>query len=140
MQNFLHEEKIHFLVRLNHYILLTTSVWKLNSLLANIHMVWKWCLKILFLNLILTVLLTQLEIEKKNWFHTIFVTHRHSLCDSQAYCKKSLGFYNVIWFNQCCIGCTVKLRNCQNNNVLIFFKDLYPIKFWWVSEHDAHLA
>ena len=27
MQNFLHEEKIHFFVRLYHYILLTTYVW-----------------------------------------------------------------------------------------------------------------
>ena len=35
MQNFLHEEKIHFFVRFNNCMLLTTSVWKLNSLLAN---------------------------------------------------------------------------------------------------------
>ena len=27
MQNFLHEEKVNFFVRLYHYILLTTSVW-----------------------------------------------------------------------------------------------------------------
>ena len=26
-KNFLHKEKIHFFVRLNHYVLLTTSVW-----------------------------------------------------------------------------------------------------------------
>ena len=39
MQNFLHEEQIHFFVRLNHYILLITSVWKLNSLLPNFPMV-----------------------------------------------------------------------------------------------------
>jgi hypothetical protein len=50
MQNFLHEEKIHIFVRLNPYMLLTTSVWKLNSLLANFPMVWKLCLKILFPN------------------------------------------------------------------------------------------
>ena len=39
MQNFLHEEKIHFFVRLNHYMLIPTSVWKLNSVLANFPMV-----------------------------------------------------------------------------------------------------
>ena len=48
-------KKYIFFVRLNHYMLLTTSVWKLNSLLANFPMVWKWRLKILFLNLNLTV-------------------------------------------------------------------------------------
>ena len=49
-------KKYIFFVRLNHYMLLKTSVWKLNSLLANFPMVWKLCLKILFLNLNLTVL------------------------------------------------------------------------------------
>ena len=39
MKNFLHEEKIHFFVRLSHYILLKTSVWSLKSLLANFPMV-----------------------------------------------------------------------------------------------------
>ena len=38
-KNFLHEEKIHFLVQLYHYILLTTSVWSLKSMLANFPMV-----------------------------------------------------------------------------------------------------
>ena len=52
MQNFLHERKIH-------YILLTTSVWWLKSLLANFPMVWKWCPEILFLNLNLTALRSQ---------------------------------------------------------------------------------
>ena len=56
MPNFLHEEKIPFFVRLNHYILLNTPVWKLKSLLANFPMVWKWSPKILVLNLNLTVL------------------------------------------------------------------------------------
>ena len=49
-------KKYIFFVRLNHYMLLTISVWKLNSFLANFPMVWKWCLKILFLKLNLTVL------------------------------------------------------------------------------------
>ena len=51
-------KKYIFFVRLNHYILLTTSVWWLKSLLANFPMVWKWCPEILFLNLNLTVLPT----------------------------------------------------------------------------------
>ena len=47
--------KKFFFVRLCHYILLTTSVWYLKTMLPNFPMVWKWCPEILFLNLNLTV-------------------------------------------------------------------------------------
>ena len=39
MQNFLHEKKIHFFVRLGNYLLFTTYVWYLKSLLAIFPMV-----------------------------------------------------------------------------------------------------
>ena len=54
-------KKYIFFVRLNQFILLTTYVLKLNSLLGNFPMVWKWYPQILFLNLNLTVLRIYLQ-------------------------------------------------------------------------------
>ena len=62
-------------------------------------------------------IVNRLEIEKKVSYY--FVTHIHFLRDSKTYCKKSFGFYNIIYGDP---GYTVRLSNCQTSRV---YKDFF---------------
>ena len=77
--------------------------------------------------------------KKKKKVSYYFVTHIHSFWDSKTYCKKSVGFYDIIYGDP---GFTLRLGNCQNSHVYIFFilQFSHQVLEWWDSKHDAHLG